>query len=306
MTNNLYFAAFHGAKGGVLHDKRRHLAVQDAAFCKRADGGAPDMRLLSEVLQTLVHEVHVLRDVLVIAVRAGQRLALGVDDDVERLGVRAELVALQVAPLVADGAQGALLSVLDNLHGLVKRGLVVNVERYQDEVVVELVGHLRVSPNGGFHLATVDASEAREVNHDRLALGCGCGHGLLIVGEARLYLVVVEVEVLRVHRRSERADGLAGRAPEAGHHVNGERERDKSQHYARHGHGLVGVAVALELELAYEIEAERAEDDNPEGEEHLTVKQSPAVSEVGHREELEGERKLDEAEYNLDGVHPAA
>ena len=53
-----------------------------------------------------------------------------IQGDVERLGVEAELVALQVAPLVAHCAQGALRAIgLGDLDLLGQRGLVIDEER---------------------------------------------------------------------------------------------------------------------------------------------------------------------------------
>ena len=117
---------------------------------------------------------------------------------------------------------------------------------------------------------------------------------------------MIEVEVLSVDRRSKCADCLTGSTPEARDKIYCERKRNHTEHDARNRHCVCVALVARELELADKVEAEHAEDDDPESEEHFAVEQSPTVSEVGYREELEGESQLNESEHDLDGVHPAA
>ena len=236
-----------------------------------------------------------------------QRVARVVDGNVERLRVGAELMALQVAPFVAHGAQCSLLSVVHDLDLFGQRCLVIHEERDEHVVLRQLVGHLRVGPDGGLHLAAVDATEAREVYQHRFAQCLGGGHAGLVVGVFGLHGLGVEVEVLGVDGRREGADGLAGRAPEARYHVDGEGQGAQSQHDGRHGHGLPQVAANLvgpELEPSDEVAAQCQEDDNPQAEEHFAIHQVPAVGQVGHAQELQGERQFDEAEDNLDLIHP--
>lgn len=64
------------------------------------------------------------------------------------------------------------------------------------------------------------------------------------------------------------------------------------------------LVVVRELDDAPQVEAEAAEEGYPQGEEGFAVEEVPAVGEVGHAEELQGEGQLDEAEGYLDGVHP--
>ena len=61
-----------------------------------------------------------------------------------------------------------------------------------------------------------------------------------------------------------------------------------------------------EVEQSEQIETEQREECNPEGEECLAVEDVPAVSEVGYREELQGECQLYETECHLQHVHPTA
>ena len=131
-----------------------------------------------------VEEIHVeVRNVLFVNGTRAQGSALVVEGDVEGLGVGAELIALQVAPLVAHGAQRATGAVgLGDLDVLGQRGLVVDKERDEHVVLGEPVGHGGVGPHGGLHLAAVHAAEAREVDHHGLALGAGGGHAFLVVG----------------------------------------------------------------------------------------------------------------------------
>lgn len=80
------------------------------------------------VFQTSVEEVGVMADILVIAVRTCNRHTLVVENNIERLCICTELAALQIAPLVAYGAELALTSVLNHLDRLVKRLLVVYIK----------------------------------------------------------------------------------------------------------------------------------------------------------------------------------
>ena len=83
--------------------------------------------LLAEFVEAAVQEVEEGGDVLLVTERAAQGVALRVDAHIEGLRVAAELVALQVTPLVAYGAQGAFLAGgLGHLDGLGQRTLVVN------------------------------------------------------------------------------------------------------------------------------------------------------------------------------------
>ena len=123
------------------------------------------------------------------------------------------------------------------------------------------------------------------------------------------YGLGVEVEVLGIDGWRKGADGLAGRSPESGHHVDGEGYGAESCHDAGHGHGLVYLAahsVFLELQLADEVEAHGSEDDYPQREEHLAFEQMPAVGQVGDGEELQREGEFDKSQHDLDGGHPRA
>ena len=64
--------------------------------------------------------------------------------------------------------------------------------------------------------------------------------------------------------------------------------------------------IALELQPATEVGAQEGEDNDPEGEEHLAVEDMPTVGQIGHGEEFQGKGQFDEAEYDLQGVHPGA
>ena len=261
------------------------------------------------VVETLLEEGDVGGDVLVVGATGGEGLAGVVEHDVEGLGIGTELGTLQIAPLGADGAQRLGVAVgIGDLEGLGERRFVVDIEGDKHKVAVEHIGHYGVCPYGGFHLAAVDAAEAGEVDKHGFALGTGSSHTFFIVGVFGLDNLVVDVKVLGAHRGCEGRDGLAGSAPETGHHIEGEGERHEAAHDADDGHRLPlsSIFVALELEPAAEVGAEEGEDDNPEGEEYLAVEQVPAVGEVGYGEELQGEGQFDEAEHHLQGVHPRA
>ena len=61
-----------------------------------------------------------------------------------------------------------------------------------------------------------------------------------------------------------------------------------------------------ETYLAEKVASEEDKDDNPQGNKYFTVKYAPAVSEVGHREELKREGKFEETEHHLYGIKPTA
>ena len=53
--------------------------------------------------------------------------------------------------------------------------------------------------------------------------------------------------------------------------------------------------VLLEFQPATEVSAQQSEDDNPQREEYLAIQQMPAVGQIGHAEELQGEGQFDES-----------
>ena len=84
--------------------------------------------LFTILIQTLVQEIEVSTYVFLEAERTGKRFSFVIYSYVERLGIGAKLACLQVAPLVADGAKGALLAVELYFHWLWQWGLVVYIE----------------------------------------------------------------------------------------------------------------------------------------------------------------------------------
>lgn len=163
----------------------------------------------------MIEEVEIGGDVFVEGVAAGEGFAGdGIEDNVEGLGIGAELMTLQVAPFGADGAEGFLLALgIGDDHRFRQRCLVVNVERNQYVVFFEDVGHAGIVPDRGLHLTTVDATEAGEVDEDRFALGTSGCHASIIVIVLRLDDGGVEVEILGAHRGCEGTDGLTRGAP---------------------------------------------------------------------------------------------
>ena len=67
---------------------------------------------------------------------------------------------------------------------------------------------------------------------------------------------------------------------------------------------IVFILIMGETNPPDEISAQKGEDDNPERKEHLTVKDVPAISQIGHAEELQGKSQLQETQTDLDAVHP--
>ena len=163
----------------------------------------------------MVEEVEVGGDVFAEAAAAGEGFAGGgVEGNVEGLGVGAELMTLQVAPLGTDGAEGLLLALGVGDDHLLRQGrLVVDVKRNQHIIFLEDVGHTGVVPYRGFHLTAVDAAKAGEVDEDGFALGTSSCHACIIVFVFRFDDGGVEIEVLSAHGWCEGADGLAGSTP---------------------------------------------------------------------------------------------
>src|SRR3712207_2660968 len=132
-------------------------------------------------IETAVEEVEIGLYVFVIAIRLDKRIALVVDSYIEWLCVSAELMALQIAPLVAHCAQYPRLSLLLHLDVFGQRCLVVDEQRYEHVVLGEPIGHLGIGPYGGFHLPTVHATEPCKVDKYRLSLRFSSRHALLVV-----------------------------------------------------------------------------------------------------------------------------
>ena len=138
-------------------------------------------------------------------------------------------------------------------------------------------------------------------------------HTLVIVVEMGLDSLIAQTEVLRLHGRSKGADCFAGCTPKPGHHIEGESKGCKGQEETRHAgagslnnltHLVVLVFVVRETYPSDEVGSHQGEDDNPQAEEHFAVHQMPAVGEICHAEELQREGYFQQAETNLDAVHP--
>ena len=56
----------------------------------------------------------------------------------------------------------------------------------------------------------------------------GIRHTLIIIIETGFHLIVIQIEILGLHGRGKGADGLAGSAPQSGHHIQGEREGEQA------------------------------------------------------------------------------
>ena len=251
-------------------------------------------------------EVDVLLYVLVVRIGTLQGLSFIVQKDIERLGVGAELHALEVAPLVADGAQSDVLTVLADDERLGQAGLVIDIEGDEDVFLTYEPRHGRVAPNGQLHLPAVHAAVTGEVNKHRLAHTGGIGHPGVVILELGFDLrLTVEVEILRRHRRRKGAHGLQRRSPQTRHHVDGKGQRHEAEEETGHT-GVRRVVVMRKLQLAQQVETQQGKDDDPKRKERLAVKQVPAIGQVGHGKELQGKRQLHEAERHLDHVHPAS
>ena len=263
-----------------------------------------DIRLVTPlilvVLSSLIQEIDVFLNVLIVGTTACQRFTCGrVYDYIEGLGIGTKLMALQVAPLGTDGAQRLRLSLhVSHLIGFCQRCLVVDVEGDEHKVPGELLSHCGVSPYSSLHLATVHTAKASEVDEHGLALSTSGSHTCLVVSKASLNHLGIEVEVLCVHGWGKSTHGLAGSTPQSWHHIDGKGQRHQSTHDTDHGHWPAEISpslVALELQPPTEVGAQEGKDDNPQRKEHLAIEQVPAIGKVSHREELQGKGQFDES-----------
>lgn len=97
--------------------------------------------------------------------------AIRIYGDVEGLGICTELMVLEEAPFVTDCPEANQFAALINLEHLGKWGFVIDIERDEDELVIDKRGDGGVGPHGSFHLTAVDASVVSEVDEERFALG---------------------------------------------------------------------------------------------------------------------------------------
>ena len=130
------------------------------------------------------------------------------------------------------------------------------------------------------------------------------GHTKVVVVELCMHLVGVEVKVLCAHRWREGADGFERCAPQSRHHVDGKRQGSQRKEEARNAY-LSIVIVVWELNLTQQVEGKQGEEGYPNGEEGFAIEDAPAISQIGHREELQREGKLYEAKGNLNNIHPS-
>ena len=115
----------------------------------------------------------------------------------------------------------------------------------------------------------------------------------------------VEVEVLRRNGRRERTHRLQGCTPKTGNHIHGKCQRAEREEERGNARLLLILIIVGELDATKEIDTEEGKDANPKGEEGFAVENAPTVSQVCHREELEGECQFQETEGHLHLVHPA-
>ena len=115
----------------------------------------------------------------------------------------------------------------------------------------------------------------------------------------------MEVKVLCVHWWSEGADSLERCSPQTWNHVYGKCQRDHTDEELWHVGAVVRIVV-WEFEPTKEVDAQQAEDNYPQAEEHLAVEYMPTVSKVSYGEELQSKCKFNKAKYHLYNVHPTS
>ena len=166
------------------------------------------------------------------------------------MGVGTNLRALQIAPLVAHGAQlsGAAVG-LGHLDGLGQGSLVVDIKGDEHVLVVQDVLHLLVGPYCGLHLAAVDTAETSEIYHHRFTFGTCGGHAQFKVLVFGFHTAFIKVEILGVHGRREGTDSLEWCAPQTRYHIDGKGQRHPSEEELRNV-GAVSLVIVWELQPA--------------------------------------------------------
>ena len=114
-----------------------------------------------------------------------------IQQDIEGLCVGTELHALEVAPLITDGAELDLLPILHDLDRLLERCLLIDHKRDEDVVFLEHVLDVGVNPYRRLHLTAVHAAVAREVDHHGLPYLTGISHPRIVVVELRMDLTII-------------------------------------------------------------------------------------------------------------------
>ena len=100
-----------------------------------------------------------------------------------------------------------------------------------------------------------------------------------------MHLIIVKVEILRLHGRRKGTDRLQRRSPQTGNHIH--RKCQRGQRHEETGHADLRIVIIVrELDFAQQVEAQQHKKHNPQGEERLTVEDAPAVSQIGHRKEF--------------------
>ena len=69
---------------------------------------------------------------------------------------------------------------------------------------------------------------------------------------------------------------------------------------------MLHLVIMSELDLAQQIETEKSEDHNPDGQVDLSVKKSPVIGLVGRREKLETKSNLYESNNDLYSIEPSS
>ena len=142
---------------------------------------------LSEGIEATFQKVGILFGVGGVAYGARQQLAVGREQDVVGLRVGVEVFGLEVRPFVAYAAQLARAArdlLDDDLFFLGQLDFFVHVERDEYVLVAQEAVHFGLGPYVFLHLAAVDTSMAREVDHHGFAFFSGVSQPRFQVVEA--------------------------------------------------------------------------------------------------------------------------
>ena len=119
-----------------------------------------------------------------------------------------------------------------------------------------------------------------------------------------MHLILIQVKILRMHRRSECTYRLQRCSPQTGNHIYRKRQRNK-RHKKTGNSYLIIIIVVREFNLTQQIESKQSKNHDPQSKERFTVEQSPSVCQIGYRQELKCECQFKKAQRHLYHIHPS-
>ena len=122
---------------------------------------------------------------VVVGVRNGvvHSVALVVQHYLVGLSACAELAALQISPHFASGVKFLRFAIFNHRNWCFEFRTVVDHKRDDDEIIAYNIEHRVGIEHCRLHIATVDASKAREIYQHWLIVLLRISHSLIVVGE---------------------------------------------------------------------------------------------------------------------------